>query len=83
MVEPAQVVAASMAALLCIGLMAQLMRQQGGAMARATPIVILGLLIFVSAAMMAVLQRELYALPEWEVASSRQSLDGIGPSHDT
>ena len=57
--QPEHILAASMLSLLAIGLCAQGMQSMGGRVARAAPVVILGLLLVVTMVMMASLQGQL------------------------
>jgi hypothetical protein len=57
--EPEHILAASMFSLLGIGLCAQGMQSMGGCVARAAPIIVLGLLLLISMVMMVALQGHL------------------------
>ena len=67
--EPEHVLAGSMVSLLLIGMLAQLLRSYGGAVARAAPFLILVLMVAVAFVTMASLQQLLSTAIEWEPAN--------------
>ena len=73
MVEPAQFIGVIMFSFLALGGLAQFMQSQGGRIARATPVIVLGLLMLMSLAGMVVLSSSLSSEPNWRPADPGES----------
>ena len=72
--EPHNILAVSMVSMLGIGMLSQLLQSQGGALARAAPAIVLGLIIVISLGVMISLQGLLSA-EDWDVATPAYSVN--------
>ena len=74
--EPHTILAVSMVSMLGIGMLSQLLQSRGGTLARAAPVIVLGLIIVISLGVMVSLQGMLSAEDDWDVATPAYSMNG-------